>query len=153
MKLILAFGDTLLPVPPLLFDDEGRTQKRYSMCNYGEYKNHNQLYNILPHYRVVHEPSFLQNIRCTILPHGPDSPPMKPFPRTTRPLDRHTIHDAIDRATAHLVRAEYQFTIPGAHQKDHFERALQQLIESRAALAEAIGVLELVFVTLYGPPN
>jgi hypothetical protein len=74
---------------------------------------------------------------------------VKPRPRPTKPLDRHTIHDAMDRAQASLVRAEYQFTIQGVHQKDHYKRAMAHLIETRGALEEAIGVLQAVFVALY----
>lgn len=66
------------------------------------------------------------------------------------PLSRQTISDALDRATAHLCRADNQFNIPGPRQKDHWESALRHLTEARGALEEAAGVLESSYVALYG---
>jgi hypothetical protein len=71
--------------------------------------------------------------------------------RPTPPLSKYTIADALDRATSHIVRAEYQFTIAGPRQKEHWERALEHLKWTRGALEEAAGVLETMLVTLYGP--
>lgn len=69
------------------------------------------------------------------------------------PLTRQTISDALDRATAQLVRAEYQFSIAGPRQKEHWDAALHHLKEARGALEEAWGVLESSYVARYGPPK
>lgn len=65
-------------------------------------------------------------------------------------MTKTTIADALDRATAHLVRADYQFHIQGPHQKDHFQRARYHLKEARAAFEDASGVLDALYAALYG---
>lgn len=69
----------------------------------------------------------------------------------TPPLSKETISDAMERATAHLCRAAYQFEIPGPRREDHWTRALDHLYVARGAFEEAVGVLEAMLVTLYGP--
>lgn len=71
--------------------------------------------------------------------------------RPSKPLDKYTINDALDRATSHLIRADYQFGIPGPRQRDHWEAAIIHLKTSRGALEEALNVLEAIYVGLYGP--
>lgn len=68
-----------------------------------------------------------------------------------KPLTKRTVSDALDRATAHLVRAEWQYSIPGPRQRDHWERAIAHLAETRGALEEAMAVLQVTYATLYGP--
>lgn len=67
-----------------------------------------------------------------------------------QPLTRQTISSALDRATAHLVRADHQFSIPGPRQKEHWQATLRHLVEARGSLEEAMGVLESSYVALYG---
>jgi hypothetical protein len=73
---------------------------------------------------------------------------MKDRGRPTKPLDRYTVNDALDRATSHLVRAEYQFTIPGPHRLDHYKRAQTHLVYARTALEEAAGVLDALLAAM-----
>jgi hypothetical protein len=68
--------------------------------------------------------------------------------RPAAPLSKQTISDALDRATSHLVRAEYQFKIPGPRRYDHWTRALEHLYEARGAFEEAAGVLEALLAAL-----
>lgn len=71
--------------------------------------------------------------------------------RPVRPLDKYTVNNALDQATAHLLRADYQFGIPGPRQRDHWESAITHLKISQGALVEALNVLEAIYVGIYGP--
>lgn len=68
-----------------------------------------------------------------------------------REITKRAVRDALDRATAQLVRADYMFRIPGARQRDHFDRALAHLDQAERALQDALAVLTTLRIGLYGP--
>lgn len=66
---------------------------------------------------------------------------------------KRAVRDALDRVTSQVVRASYMFAIPGARQRDHWDRALQHLDLAEIALADALAILTMLRTALYGPKD